>query len=43
MNDLKNQIPFFIQGEDDIFEKEGIESVFQVMKLAQKQYTIEET
>lgn len=39
MNDLKNQISFITEGEDTVFEEEGIDNITQVMKLAQRQFS----
>ena len=39
MNDLKNQISFITEGEDTVFEEEGIDNISQVMKLAQRQFS----
>lgn len=39
MNDLKNQISFITEGEDTIFEDEGIDNISNVMKLAQRQFS----
>jgi len=40
MNDLKNQISFITEGRDDYFLSEGIDSVTQVMKDAQRKFTM---
>lgn len=39
MNDLKNQISFITEGDDAVFEDEGIDNISNVMKLAQRQFT----
>ena len=39
MNDLKNQILFISEGEDKVFADEGIDSISNVMKQAQKQFS----
>jgi hypothetical protein len=39
MNDLKNQIAFITEGDDEAFYSEGINSVTQVMKDAQRKFT----
>ncbi len=39
MNDLKNQISFITEGEDTVFEDEGIDNISNVMKLAQRQFS----
>lgn len=39
MNDLKNQIAFITEGDDEAFLFEGINSVSQVMKDAQRKFT----
>jgi ERCC4-related helicase len=39
MNDLKNQISFITEGEDTVFEDEGIDNISHVMKLAQRQFS----
>ncbi|MCY2687576.1 helicase-related protein [Salinimicrobium sp. TH3] len=39
MNDLKNQIAFITEGDDEAFYSEGINSVSQVMKDAQRKFT----
>ena len=39
MNDLKNQILFITEGEDNVFADEGIDSISNVMKQAQKQFS----
>jgi SNF2 family DNA or RNA helicase len=38
MNDLKNQISFITEGNDMAFEKEGVDNIANVMKLAQRQF-----
>jgi len=39
MNDLKNQISFITEGDDSVFEEEGIDNISNVMKLAQRQFS----
>lgn len=39
MNDLKNQIAFITEGNDEAFLSYGIESITQVMKDAQRKFT----
>ncbi len=39
MNDLKNQVAFITEGDDEAFISHGIESVGQVMKDAQRKFT----
>jgi len=39
MNDLKNQISFITEGNDNYFSGHGIESVTQVMRDAQRRFT----
>ena len=39
MNDLKNQISFITEGEDDAFASYGIESIHHVMRDAQRKFT----
>jgi hypothetical protein len=39
MNDLKNQISFITEGEDQYFSSFGIESITQVMRDAQRKFT----
>lgn len=39
MNDLKNQIAFITEGNDEAFMSEGIDSISQVMKDAQRKFT----
>ena len=39
MNDLKNQVAFITEGDDEAFISHGIESVSQVMKDAQRKFT----
>lgn len=38
MNDLKNQISFITEGEDDAFNQYGIESITQVLRDAQRKF-----
>ena len=40
MNDLKNQVAFITEGEDRYFSEYGIESISQVMKDAQRKFTL---
>jgi SNF2 family DNA or RNA helicase len=37
-DDLKNQISFITEGDDSVFEEEGIDNISNVMKLAQRQF-----
>jgi len=39
MNDLKNQISFITEGQDQYFSSFGIESITQVMRDAQRKFT----
>lgn len=39
MNDLKNQISFITEGDDSVFDEEGIDNISNVMKLAQRQFS----
>tara|TARA_B100000508_G_scaffold138385_1_gene134319 strand:- start:1387 stop:4554 length:3168 start_codon:yes stop_codon:yes gene_type:complete len=39
MNDLKNQVAFITEGDDHAFRANGIESITQVMKDAQRRFT----
>lgn len=39
MNDLKNQVAFITEGNDEAFLEHGIESIGQVMKDAQRKFT----
>lgn len=39
MNDLKNQVAFITEGNDQAFIEHGIESISQVMKDAQRKFT----
>jgi len=39
MNDLKNQVAFITEGDDEAFLSHGIESINQVMKDAQRKFT----
>lgn len=39
MNDLKNQVAFITEGDDQAFIEHGIESIGQVMKDAQRKFT----
>lgn len=40
MNDLKNQVSFITEGEDRYFTQYGIDSITQVMKDAQRKFTL---
>lgn len=40
MNDLKNQIAFITEGDDSAFSSYGVDSVSQVMKDAQRKFTL---
>jgi len=40
MNDLKNQIAFITEGQDSAFSSYGIESITQVMRDAQRKFTL---
>jgi uncharacterized protein YbaP (TraB family) len=39
MNDLKNQIAFISEGNDNYFAPHGIDSITQVMRDAQRRFT----
>lgn len=39
MNDLKNQIAFITEGDDEAFATHGIDSITQVMKDSQRRFT----
>ena len=39
MNDLKNQVSFITEGNDNYFSNHGIESITQVMRDAQRRFT----
>ncbi len=39
MNDLKNQISFITEGNDNYFSSHGVESITQVMRDAQRRFT----
>jgi superfamily II DNA or RNA helicase len=39
MNDLKNQISFITEGDDEAFVSQGINSITQVMRDAQRRFT----
>jgi hypothetical protein len=38
INDLKNQVAFITEGQDEALESEGINSINMVMRLAQRQF-----
>lgn len=40
MNDLKNQVAFITEGDDRYFYQHGIDSISQVMKDAQRKFTL---